>query len=427
MADGNQLVKAPISAGGQVAAIVPQSFDDAYRIANALAISGITPFKKPEECLAVIMAGAEVGLTPFAATQSFAVINGRVSIWGDGMMAVVRAQGVRVHERLDGQDASMIATCSVTRPDDPEPTVRTFSAADAKRAGLWDKQGPWKQYPQRMLQMRARAWAIRDCCADLLRGIKMAEEMQDVEVVESHVIDRSGDHDQRPADERESGVMIGKPARDLFDDLAQRMSDSADGAELEEIWSEAEQANVSRAKYDALAEHYEAVKLAHEEGLPIPQAARFTEAPEPSPFAALDAQALAVKDEAGLAALNAALKDGLPKCSADERAKLKVMHLAAKQRVEQSKSGAAASRTDEGAGDPNAQPGGSAPPASSSPFEALKEECLAILRIEGVKRRRAKFTEFTAKLTDEVMAQMTAEQRVELDKVNDNVGKEIGA
>ena len=35
-----------------------------------------------------------------------------------------------------------------------------------------------------MLQMRARAWALRDAYPDVLSGIQIAEEMQDAEIVE---------------------------------------------------------------------------------------------------------------------------------------------------------------------------------------------------------------------------------------------------
>jgi hypothetical protein len=44
-----------------------------------------------------------------------------------------------------------------------------LSVADAK-GRLWTRKGPWEHYPQRMLQMRARAFALRDGFADVLRG-----------------------------------------------------------------------------------------------------------------------------------------------------------------------------------------------------------------------------------------------------------------
>jgi hypothetical protein len=57
--------------------------------------------------------------------------------------------------------------------------VAKFSVEDAKRAGLWGKQGPWSAYPKRMMQMRARGFALRDAFPDVLKGLITAEEAQD--------------------------------------------------------------------------------------------------------------------------------------------------------------------------------------------------------------------------------------------------------
>lgn len=84
-----------ITSGKRVAAIVPETMDDAYRLAKAIASSGIAPrgYTKgkgsdkqadPEAIMVGIMHGLEVGLTPMAALQSIAVINGMPTIWGDG-------------------------------------------------------------------------------------------------------------------------------------------------------------------------------------------------------------------------------------------------------------------------------------------------------------------------------------------------------
>ena len=58
--------------------------------------------------------------------------------------------------------------------------MTTFSEQDAKVAGLWGKSGPWKQYPKRMLQMRARGFNLRDNFADILGGLITAEEARDM-------------------------------------------------------------------------------------------------------------------------------------------------------------------------------------------------------------------------------------------------------
>jgi hypothetical protein len=133
----------------------------------------------PEACLIAILHGLEVGLTPLAALQRIAVINGRPTIWGDGALALVRASGLcaYVHETLRGKGDHKVATCTVKRRDEDEPLTRRFSVADARRAGLWGKEGPWQTFPDRMLQMRARAFALRDAFADVLGGLYLQEEM----------------------------------------------------------------------------------------------------------------------------------------------------------------------------------------------------------------------------------------------------------
>jgi hypothetical protein len=69
--------------------------------------------------------------------------------------------------------------CTVKRRNEPE-VVRSFSMAEAKTAGLTGKDGPWRTYPKRMLQMRARGFALRDSFPDTLRGILIREEAQDM-------------------------------------------------------------------------------------------------------------------------------------------------------------------------------------------------------------------------------------------------------
>lgn len=181
--------KPQIMAGGAVAALVPQSLDEAFRVAQAIASSGMAPkgMEKPEQCMVAMMAGAELGMAPFQAIQSFAVVNGRPTIWGDGMLAVVLKNGFGVKEWMEKESDAfpddMTAYCEVTRPDNGEVKRGKFSVADAKKANLWSKGGPWQTAPKRMLQMRARAFACRDGAADVLRGFQMREEVEDYQPI----------------------------------------------------------------------------------------------------------------------------------------------------------------------------------------------------------------------------------------------------
>jgi hypothetical protein len=160
------------------------SFDDAYRFATMVAKSDFAPkdFKgKPESCLLAIQHGSEIGLSPMQSLQNIACINGRPAIWGDAALAVAMASAVceSVTESIDGEGDNMVATCTAKRRGYEKPTVVRFSVADAKKAGLWGKTGPWSQYSKRMLQLRARGFALRDAFPDVLKGLVTAEEAQD--------------------------------------------------------------------------------------------------------------------------------------------------------------------------------------------------------------------------------------------------------
>lgn len=157
----------------------PKSLDEALKFADYLSDSSIVPkdFQgKPGNILVAIQWGMELGLKPMQAMQNIAVINGRPSLWGDAVLALVRASPLceYVYESFE----SGTATCRVKRRGEDEQ-FRTFTEADAKQAGLLGKQGPWAQYPQRMKQMRARAFALRDVFPDVIKGMPIAEEVSD--------------------------------------------------------------------------------------------------------------------------------------------------------------------------------------------------------------------------------------------------------
>ena len=169
------------------------NIDELYRFSNAVVKSGLNPkgIDTPEAVFIAIQMGLEVGLTPMSALQNIAVVNGRPTIWGDAQLAVVRGTGEleafdewfevagkRVPRNPQNFTDDVTAVCSVKRTGYPAKEFG-FSVADAKRAGLWAKQGPWSQYPARMLKYRARAFVLRDEFGDALRGLKTAEEIHD--------------------------------------------------------------------------------------------------------------------------------------------------------------------------------------------------------------------------------------------------------
>lgn len=173
----------PLKSGGRVMAIIPQSVEEVFRLAKAIHASGLAPnsMSKVEQITVAIMHGMELGLPPMTAVRAIAVVNGRPTIFGDAIPALLLSRGFKIREWRGGGDNTRCAFCEITRPNG-DKIERAFSQSDAMTAGLWGKAGPWKQYPDRMLQMRARGFAARDGAADVLAGLYIAEEVQDIDL-----------------------------------------------------------------------------------------------------------------------------------------------------------------------------------------------------------------------------------------------------
>jgi len=162
----------------------PRNLDEAMRMAEMLSQSQMVPKQyqnKAQDALVAMMMGVEVGLNPIQALQNIAVINGKPSIYGDALVALVQNNPAfgGMDESFD--QSTMTATCTVWRKGGTKHT-QTFSQDDAKQAGLWGKSGPWTQYPKRMLAWRAKGFALRSQFADALAGLITREEAEDMPV-----------------------------------------------------------------------------------------------------------------------------------------------------------------------------------------------------------------------------------------------------
>jgi hypothetical protein len=162
----------------------PATLGEAMEFSKMLADSSMVPKQyqgKPQDIIVCVQWGAELGLAPMQALQNIAVINGKPSVYGDAMMALVQASPVceGIDEHIEGEGTPNPVAVCVAKRKGRNPVIARFSVEDAKRAGLWGKQGPWQAYPKRMLQMRARGFALRDAFPDVLKGLITAEEAAD--------------------------------------------------------------------------------------------------------------------------------------------------------------------------------------------------------------------------------------------------------
>ena len=143
---------------------------------------------KPGDIMAVWMMADELGISRMAALRGMYVVNGKPQLSGDLLLAVARGAGCKVQEDIEdttpkdakpGTPLQITAYCTVTLPDG-EQVVAQYNVQDAIQADLWGKTDPWRKYPKRMLQMRARGFALRDAVPHLLAGVYAPGEIIDV-------------------------------------------------------------------------------------------------------------------------------------------------------------------------------------------------------------------------------------------------------
>ena len=236
----------------QGGALAFQTAGDLAQFCLEASRTGLVPkgMSDPRQAFLVAIAGQDFGLSPFQAWQSMAVINGRPTPhsdltphrWDTWENAVDREEwwevdGKRAERRprgiKPGDDVEAVCRLTYKRPDGEEKTIEgTFHLSEAEDAGLYpavDRHGqtseksPWNRYTARMLQWKARNWAIRDAYPNALKGYQDQSEAREIagfdgardaeaEVVDqpiegaidlSQVADATGDGDQGDARQRD--------------------------------------------------------------------------------------------------------------------------------------------------------------------------------------------------------------------------------
>jgi len=173
----------------------PHLYVHYQKVAIMLSKSGVIPnaYKsKPEDIFVAMAMGYQLGFPIEQSLQNIAIVNGRPCLWGDGLLSLALnhpdCQSIDEEPIYDDKTGAVIGyRCTVIRKGH-KPHTKQFTLQDAHVAGLLARATVWKLYPERMLQMRARSYAIRDKFADALRGLRVAEiEQEDSRIIEAEV------------------------------------------------------------------------------------------------------------------------------------------------------------------------------------------------------------------------------------------------
>jgi len=154
------------------------------KLASQLSSSELVPKSyrgKPQDLFLCWSMGYSIGMSPEMSMQCISVINGKPCLWGDEMLALCMAHKDFediIEEPIMKGDTVSGYTCTIKRKG-MSARSNIFTLDMAKKAGLLGKVGPWTQYPERMLKLRARGFTLRDAFPDALKGIKSREEVED--------------------------------------------------------------------------------------------------------------------------------------------------------------------------------------------------------------------------------------------------------
>ena len=169
-----------------------QAFEDAQRIAKALASSSLVPQQfQGQQGLANTLVALEIagrmGLSPLQVMQNLHIIHGRPSWSSQFIIALINGCGrfEPLQYELSGKGEDMACRCvAVEKATGKTVTGPTVSMAMARAEGWSTKTGSkWKTMPELMLRYRAAAMFGRLYVPDLLVGIQSQEEVVDIEPV----------------------------------------------------------------------------------------------------------------------------------------------------------------------------------------------------------------------------------------------------
>lgn len=146
-------------------------------LGEVFAKSGMFPdVKSQAQAVVKILAGKELGLSPFESMASIYVVNGRLALTSKAMSGLIKRSKRYdyVIKKMDEKEC----TIAILR-EEQEIGISTFTMADAAKALLVNKEN-WKSYPKNMLFARAISNACRFYCPEIISGYYVTEELEDL-------------------------------------------------------------------------------------------------------------------------------------------------------------------------------------------------------------------------------------------------------
>jgi hypothetical protein len=170
--------EAPVQ-GVNTLAYEPTNLDEAFRMAQILVSSGLTPrgVDTPQKAFLIMAQGRELGLSTMQSLGNIYVVEGKVSLSSDLMAAMVLKSAVCEYLRVVEMTPER-ATYAAKRKGGNEFRF-SFSWEDANKAGLTGR-ATYKANPADMLRHRALSKTVRAVFPDVVAGLYSRDEAEDM-------------------------------------------------------------------------------------------------------------------------------------------------------------------------------------------------------------------------------------------------------
>lgn len=159
-----------------------ESLKEPMSIAKVFAESGMFPdVKSQAQACVKILAGRELGLSPFESMKNLYLVNGKLAIQSNALASLVKTNpkyDYMVNTLTNDECSIEFFHCNGSEKKE-SIGISEFTIKDAAKAGIVNKDN-WKNFPKNMLFARALANGVRFYCPDAACGWHIQEEYEDL-------------------------------------------------------------------------------------------------------------------------------------------------------------------------------------------------------------------------------------------------------
>lgn len=159
--------------------------DKAYKFANIFAKSDIVPAHyrgKPENTFIAVQTAYRMNLDPMLIMQNTYVVSGKLGMNSTFAISLANSSGIfdsGIRYKLEGSGDTLKVTAYAKVKATGEEISYTIAMSEAVAEG-WTKNSKYKTLPELMLRYRAAIFLIRTHVPEVLNGMHMVEELEDM-------------------------------------------------------------------------------------------------------------------------------------------------------------------------------------------------------------------------------------------------------